>query len=158
MCDEIKIFGFWVFILYSTFSHVVQENIKYALSPLNASLKIPDIFLALLKIHHISWHFIDVLAKFIKFLTISDIPDIHYKMELYFSILETGFRWCESQDSFNFMSFSGGILVLSSGRPFISTLMFWYIKGFQVVYIRAKLHLCLIDSSRYLKFQMFSHQ
>ena len=35
---------------------------------------------------------------------------------------------------------------------------FFDIKGVQVVYIWAKFHLCLICSSRVLKFQMFSYQ
>ena len=46
----------------------------------------------------------------------------------------------------------------SPNRPFIDTLMFWYIKGVQEVHIWAKFHLCLICSSQVLKFQMFSYQ
>ena len=45
------------------------------------------------------------------------------------SIIWVGFKWCESRDSLNFMVFSGGFLVASPTRPFIDTLMFWYIKG-----------------------------
>ena len=43
-------------------------------------------------------------------------------------------------------------------RPFIDTLMFWYIKGVQATHIWAKFHLYLVFSSRVLKFQMFSYQ
>ena len=46
----------------------------------------------------------------------------------------------------------------ASANPFIDTLFFWYIKGVQVVHIWHKFHLCLICSSRVLKFQMFSYQ
>ena len=42
-------------------------------------------------------------------------------------------------------------------RPFIDTLMFWYIKGVHVIHIWAKFHLCLICRSRVLKFHMFSY-
>ena len=78
-----------------------------------------------------------------------------WKNLLLFSIIWIDFSWCESRDSFNFMAFSGGFLVVSSTRPFIGTLMFWYIKGVQVTYIWAKFHLCLICSFRVLKFQCF---
>ena len=75
-----------------------------------------------------------------------------------FSIIWIGFRWCEGWDSVNFMEFSDGFLDAPSIRSFIDTLMFWYIKGVQVIHIWAKFHLCLICSSRVLKFQMFSYQ
>ena len=58
-------------------------------------------------------------------------------------------------DFLNFMAFSGDFLVAPSTRPFIDTLMFWYIKGVQVINIWTKFHLCLICSSRVFKFQMF---
>ena len=47
---------------------------KSGISALNTSKKIPDIFLTILKIHQFSWHFPDFLAKFLKFLTIPEIP------------------------------------------------------------------------------------
>ena len=37
--------------------------------------KIPDISLMLLKAHQFFWHFLDFLAKFLKFLEIPDISD-----------------------------------------------------------------------------------
>ena len=40
----------------------------------------------------------------------------------------------------------------------IDTLIFWYIKGVQVVHIWEKFHLCLICNSQVLKFQLFSHK
>ena len=62
------------------FFHIEQKNIKYAISPLNLSYKIPDIFLALLKIYQFSWHFPEFLAKLFYFLTIPDIPHISDKV------------------------------------------------------------------------------
>ena len=61
---KVRCSGIWFYI--TLFFHVEQKNIKYALSPLNTSQKIPDIFLALLKIHQFSRH---VFSK------ISQIPD-----------------------------------------------------------------------------------
>ena len=55
-------------------------------------------------------------------------------------------------------AFSGGFLVAPPTLPFIDTLMFWYIKGVQVIHIWAKFHLCLICCSRVFKFKMFSYQ
>lgn len=43
---------------------------KYWISPLNTSKKIPDIFLTLLKIHQFFLYFANVFAKFLKFLII----------------------------------------------------------------------------------------
>ena len=43
-------------------------------------------------------------------------------------------------------------------KPFIYTLIFWYMKGVPEVHIWAKFHLCLISSSQVFKFQMFSCQ
>ena len=54
--------------------------------------------------------------------------------------------------------FSGDFLVAPPTHPFIDTLVFWYIKGVQVIHIWVKFHLCLIGSSRVLKFQMLSYQ
>ena len=42
--------------------------------------------------------------------------------------------------------------------PPAASFMFWYIKGVQVTHIWAKFQLCLICSSRALKFQMFSYR
>ena len=44
-------------------------------------------------------------------------------------------------------------------RPFIDTLIIWYVKGVQVVQIWSKFRICLIIcSSRVLELQMFSYQ
>ena len=57
------------------FFNIERKNIKYGISPLNISYKIPDIFLILLKTQQLSWHFPEFLVKSFKFLTIPDIPD-----------------------------------------------------------------------------------
>ena len=49
---KVKCFEFLFYI--QLFFHVEQKKIKYVLSPLNTSWKIPDIFLTLLKIHQYS--------------------------------------------------------------------------------------------------------
>ena len=51
--------------------------------------------------------------------------------------------------------FFGAFLVAPNTRPFIDTLIFWYIKGFQVIHNKVKFHLCLVCSSGVLKFQSF---
>ena len=74
-----------------------------------------------------------------------------------FSIIWIGFRWCESRGSLNFIAFLV-VFWMPPTRPFIDTLIFWYIKGVQMIHIWLKFHLCLICSPRVLKFQMFSYQ
>ena len=56
------------------------------------------------------------------------------------------------------MAFFGGFLDASIFHPFVYILIFWYMKGIQEVHILAKFHLCLIFSSRVVKFQMFLYQ
>ena len=46
--------------------------------------------------------------------------------------------------------------VCAPTRPFIDTLISWYMKGVEVVHIYVKFHVCLICSFRVFKFQIVS--
>ena len=76
----IKIYKiFSAFILNSTL-HIEQKNKNHGVYPLNTSQKMTDNFLTLLKTHQFSGHFPDLLAKFLKFLTIHNTPDTPAKV------------------------------------------------------------------------------